>query len=253
VEESIPVGVSKRKAGVDRLRDFQALADYANLGDTLDEWRSFRLKWPHFLSDKWPELIYENAESWFMHRVPLPVWDFMSESLMRSLEALARTVRERQEWLHSIPTLLWYRNLLRVLWLRQDQDGMCLMHLLGIDESVSFSFLQQRLSPGKEIWGWPFSAQLSSPVIQTSTGRLEFDSQFQRLVYDLMRDREKWRATLCPVCGKFFVAEKTHQRYCSTKCFEEIQRKRALTNYFRNGRAARKARALQAKSQRQIS
>ena len=44
--------------------------------------------------------------------------------------------------------------------------------------------------------------------------------------------QSRWRAKICPECGKYFVATKTAQSYCSARCYEEMKRKRAL-DYWR--------------------
>jgi hypothetical protein len=92
------------------------------------------------------------------------------------------------------------------------------------------------------------------PVLDGNTGIIswEFGCEFQHAVYDLMQDR--WRAMVCPECGKYFVAEKTAQKYCSPECWGKRKKEQALAYYNRKGKLARqKAKTLRAKSHRRKS
>jgi hypothetical protein len=179
------------------------------------------------------------------------------------------------------PPLLWYRALLRAVWRREDPDGSCLRELLGFDadcipfpgeEEIEFEplslFMWKELPEEKPhpvtingitveirpketdtIAGLPYG----TPVVDGNTGIItwSFGCQFQRVVYDLMQDR--WRAMVCPECGKYFVADRTAQKHCSSKCYGVKKRKQALSYHYRKGRAAKQAKALRAKSQRRKS
>jgi protein-arginine kinase activator protein McsA len=72
--------------------------------------------------------------------------------------------------------------------------------------------------------------------------RWRFECEFQRSLYELMQCR--WRAKVCEQCGRFFVALKTAQRFCSARCTEDTKRKRVLTWWNAEGkqRRAKKAR-----------
>jgi len=293
VQTTIPVRVSKRKAREERLlRDFQALEDFANLGDKLDDVRRFRKKWSNFFPREKTEWIYRNAEFWMTFsnlsdRRP----DNYREILRRVLpaadspmttQAWADMARELRGKLRSCrPPLLYYRNLLRAVWKKEDPDGTCLWYLLGFDadripfpgeEEIEFDPLslfmwkehpeekpqpftingitsEIRQKETETIAGLPYG----TPVVDGNSGIISwsFGSLFQRAVYDLMQDR--WRAMVCPNCGKYFVADKTAQRYCSPECFGEKKGMKALDYWNRIGRAARQAKALRAKSQRRKS
>lgn len=77
------------------------------------------------------------------------------------------------------------------------------------------------------------------PIVDGVTGAItwKFGCTLQQSVYELMQQR--WRAMVCPECGKFFLADKTRQIYCSSTCFGEMKRKQALDYYHRKGRAER--------------
>jgi hypothetical protein len=195
-------------------------------------------------------------------------------------EAWADMARELRGKLRSCkPPLLWYRTLLRAVWRREDPDGSCLRHLLGFDadripfpgeedtELEPLSLFMWKEHPEKKphpvtINGLTFEIRpketdtiaglpYGTPVVDGNTGIIswEFGCQFQRAVHDLMQDR--WRAKVCPECGKYFTADKTAQKYCSTKCTGERKQKKALDHYYNRGRAARQAKAVRAKSQKE--
>jgi hypothetical protein len=71
------------------------------------------------------------------------------------------------------------------------------------------------------------------------TGRIEwtFDSTFQQAVYELMEFR--WRAKICPQCNKYFVADKTAKKYCSTNCVRGKGETKSLDYYHRVGKHRR--------------
>lgn len=80
------------------------------------------------------------------------------------------------------------------------------------------------VSPEQETDGLP----QGRPVINGVTGEIHWDfgCTIQQAVYELMHER--WRAKICPMCGKFFVAMKTAHKFCSPRCSGEEKRKRAL-------------------------
>ena len=74
------------------------------------------------------------------------------------------------------------------------------------------------------------------------TGRLEwtFGNTLQHGVYELMQNR--WRAKVCPECGRYFIAQKTAQKHCSPKCYQEKKHKGSLDYYYRQGKDRREER-----------
>ena len=70
----------------------------------------------------------------------------------------------------------------------------------------------------------------------------------QQAVYELMQCR--WRAKVCPICGKYFIAAKTATQYCSTKCTTEAKNRRSLNWWTRKGSAKRDTRRSHGKGAR---
>jgi ribosomal protein L37AE/L43A len=85
------------------------------------------------------------------------------------------------------------------------------------------------------------------PEVDGISGKIrwEFGCEFQRSVHALMEQR--WRAMICPTCGKFFVADKPAQKLCSIPCYGEAKRKHALDRWNLKGNAERKARTRRAR------
>lgn len=226
---------------------FEALAAYANMGDEPEDWNRFRIMYPNFFptassSMQWPgfrdltEWMYTFAENWARDFADLPP--------------------ERR----PIPPLLWYRNRLRAVWARNDQHGYGLAILFGIEpearniakkypsETYYDMLLSPSLVPGQSVdstkrdtdGGLP----PGRPVINGVTGEIawKFGCEFQQSVYELMQNR--WRAKVCPKCGRFFVAAKTAQKTCSAMCSNDVKRQRALAYWNQTGSKRRaKARA----------
>lgn len=77
------------------------------------------------------------------------------------------------------------------------------------------------------------------PIVDGVSGEItwEFGCALQQSVFELMQQR--WRAMVCPECGKFVLADKTRQTYCSSACSGAAKRKRALDYWNRKGSADR--------------
>jgi hypothetical protein len=233
--------VSKSQAS-DKPRMFESLAAYANMGDKPEAWRKFRLMYPDFFpstpsSFEWPgfrdltEWMYSFAENWWKDLAEIPA------------------VRR------PLPPLLWYRNRLRSVWAMNDQHGYGLAILLGFEQEakniakehpgeIHFDMLVSPMAvPGQPInpsnhttdGGLP----RGRPVINGVTGEItwEFGCGLQQAVYELMRNR--WRARVCPKCGRFFVTAKTAQKLCSVRCSDIAKRERALAYWNETGKKSR--------------
>jgi len=158
-----------------------------------------------------------------------------------------------------LPPLLWYRNRLRAVWSRNDQHGYNLTTLYGLEKEAqdiarehpgdveTDALASPILTPGQPVdpakhntvGGLP----RGRPVINGVTGeiRWEFGCPLQEAVYDLMQAR--WRAKVCPQCGRFFIAAKTAQKVCSARCSDDAKRGRALTYWNETGKNKRRAKA----------
>ena len=232
--------LANRKARFDREAGLSALESFANLGETPEDWKRFRLKWPDFFPNNLTGWFYSCAEDWAKLVQDIP------------------TLRTRQK-----PPLLFYRDCLREVWSGEDHEGIFLKVLLGFElevrnkEVLNFDSLYspaacwekdgeriltswipgQSLDPDKQtsIAGLP----PGKPVVNGVTGAITwgFGCTLQQSVYELMQQR--WRAMDCPECRKFFLADKTRQVYCSSACFGKMKQKRALDYWNRKGSDAR--------------
>jgi hypothetical protein len=202
-------------------QQFEALAAFANLGDTAEDWKRFRLQWPNFFPEHLTDWMYKSALEW--------------NKYADEVKAEAK------------PTLLWYRDCLRSVWSRNDAEGINLKILLGFEKDVSRfqrSLVRPLIVPGQPanpdkqtISGMPEG----KPVVNGLTGQIEwhFGSQLQQSIYDLMQHR--WRAMVCPICGKFHVASKTAQKYCSPECYAEFKRRDSLRRFHERVKPQREA------------
>ena len=220
--------VSNRRALLERNLQFEALAAYANMGDSPEDWRKFRRKNPRFF---WDESLYENAEVWLAQTLPpnLP---------------------------YTTTRLLLHRDHLRRVWAGIDRKGESLSILYGFEKKLNpveptnaeFGVPHQRhpllldfraLTDREETRGMMPEGE---PIVNGVSGEIvwHFRSEFQQTLFELMRIR--WRAKICTQCGKYFVADKTAQTYCSTNCAEDSHRARQNDYWRRLGNENRKAR-----------
>lgn len=234
--------LANRKAKFGREMGLSALESFANLGETADEWKRFRLKWPDFFPNDLTEWLYKFAEHWAA--------DFQKFPEVKQILK---------------PPLLFYRDCLRRVWSGNDRKGLSLKFLLGFERDVKHDiefpgtslYMPSRpyevegkgkLKPGSYIPGQPADESKQTtmagmppgkPLVNGITGAItwEFGCALQQSVYALMQQR--WRAMICPECRKFFLADKTRQVYCSSACFGEMKRKRALDYWNRKGSAER--------------
>jgi hypothetical protein len=232
------VRIANRKARAGRESDLNALQAFVNMGVTPEDWKSFRRQYREFFP--------KNLSEWF--------YDFAEE--------LDRKLPHHPESDALKPPLLFYRDRLRRVWTRDDHEGINLKLLLGLEQEVKDEHVLQapfmpgeivekkrgKCTVGAYIPGQPIDPDQQTtfaglppgkPIVNGVTGEItwKFGCTFQQSVCELMRQR--WRAMVCPECGKFFLADKPRQTYCSTACSGEKKRKQALDYYNRKGRADR--------------
>jgi hypothetical protein len=148
-----------------------------------------------------------------------------------------------------------FRDILRDVWSRGDNSKLAV--LLGTD-AQAWEILHRRNPPStldKILEGHQTLLERAMTEIPTryfTVGaavypdwkagefRYDADSDFRRAVYVLFRN--SWRAKLCPHCDKYFIADKTAQRYCSSKCYAAIKRDYDLVYWRLTGRNRREAR-----------
>jgi len=240
VQETIPVKVSNRKAREVRLHRFDGLAAFANMGDSPEDWAKFRRMWPEFFPAYLTGWIFRTATQWWRFANPGPTppddweelrqkWPGLFKSEIQDWEWNARAVSETLGVMR--PPLLFYRDLLRQVWSRDDPSGNCLRFLLGFESQavyggVGINLFKSETTPeappdwnGSAFQGQFLGQQKSAwsdlpsgfPVVNGIAGAItwEFGCQFQRAIYDLMQER--WRAMGCPKCCRYFIADKTAQ------------------------------------------
>jgi len=208
--------LSIRQAAENKERWFDALAAFANMGDSQADWDKLRLMHPEMFSEQW--LLTDDEK----YHLGLFEDDPSRVRPMSSGEAKALLHRR-----------LRYRDCLRSVWSGNDREGTNLRILYGFgfiepDEIPSGSPLigDEPLSPGK-------------PIVDGITGEIlwEFPSEFQQAIYELNKNRR--RRKTCPQCGRYFIADKPAQAYCSTGCAGDSKKATALEYYNREGRARR--------------
>lgn len=225
---------ANRQAKADSIQDLEALAAYANLGDTPDSWDKFHLVCPEFFPHSRIERLYYSAKAW--------VRLYGSAEHHQALNSDAGPI--------ALPPLLWLRNLLRTVWTRKDAHGAALCVLLGfqkqarsigLSDVAPISVWRLAYVPGQPVDIDNLDEDLppGQPIVDpgTHTIRWEFGCQFQRAVYALMENF--WLAKVCPQCGKYFIAGKTAQKFCSLRCFGDKKTSASLDFYHRKGKYLR--------------
>jgi hypothetical protein len=247
--------VSNQRAGTEREGLFAALEKFVNAGDTEQELRELRTHSPEFF----PAWLYEDAEYWAQQEPGL------------------------------VTPLRWYKAQLRKVWEGRDPKGVRLAILLGIarqpywsEEDFSpsgelpwsiqldptfeqdalewFKFTsrglevyRERKTPGSNGEEYAIgSLPPSRPSLNWRSGDIQyaFDTDFQRALYALMR--QSWRARICRVCAKYFIAIKSASQYCSTRCAGDAKQERDRV-YFRQEGSKKRALRLKKKAQRKNS
>jgi hypothetical protein len=262
-EETVSSSQVNWQARKQREAQFSALEDFANLGDTPEHWHRFQLKHPSFFPDTPSGYTNPGFRS-------VSEWLFTAADQWHSMGPVVTTKV-------STP-LIWYRNRLRAVWTRNDADGINLMFLLGFEkqarekgtgstsdgiiEGIVGPFFVPGQPPNPEghdsLGGLPQTkAQdlftMGIPDVDGVSGEIRwtFGSEFQQAVYELMKHR--WRAMVCPTCGKFFVADKTARKHCSTECYAEAKRKSSLERWHAIGKAEREEKRVGKKRKRSKS
>ena len=222
MEETFPINISNRQALEERLLGFQALADFANTRDTPEDWKKFRLMWPDILTP----------------------WFYEVSAISADLEEMMGP---------GGPVIVRFRDMLRNVWNQNDPHAFDLKFLLGFEtssiaEKIAAMDAHRGVAPAA---GYPrvagFWTNFPPPKpakVDWKTGQItwEFGTQFQRAVYALTQ--ESWRAKVCPVCRKYFIADKSATQHCSPKCYGVKKAAAQLDYYHRVGKfERRKARA----------
>lgn len=156
---------------------------------------------------------------------------------------------------------IWHQKQLQNVWSGRDPAGVRALILLGIEKPYYLPYTESAIPDQikrdptmavdlaalvavlseverKDLNRFAFG-HIGLPAAQFSCdwqhGEItyQFETQFQEALYLLMR--ESWRAKVCPSCGKYFIADKPAQRHCSSACYGDMKRKRAM-EWQRNAR-----------------
>jgi hypothetical protein len=237
---TIRVFAPNELAGKEKGRLLQGLASFANLEDSIKEYRIFAKEWPTF----WPVEIIDSEDDNFLK------WpDSGHKMALLFRDCLRRLWRSDPMWREdeSLPLLMGTSD-----WFLGYTDQQVVDNLHGESSQDSQSLLHPWSAwgrPLKELLKIHPGALFFGASLRPSWKAGDFiyrpANEFQCAVYLLFK--EKWRARVCALCGKYFVADKPPQLYCSTKCYGAAKRKRDLVWWKREGAKNRKARANKAR------
>lgn len=199
-------------------QEWRALEKYVNCGDTPEDFKAFRLHHSTFF----PAGFYDISERLLFHG-------------------------------HDTP-FHWYKRQLRSVWSGADLNGARFSALLGLispgniglpgmgceQEAKEYIAIEDKITRNKLS---PVGGSIMAAIITPSwrTGEMNYmaNSEFQVALRQLMA--ESWRAKICPIDAKFFVAEKPPNLYCSPDCTLESKRRRGLHWWRTEGSKQRRA------------
>jgi hypothetical protein len=233
-----------RQAKHDRLRGFEALEEFANLEDNPERWQEWKGRWEQFKKRR-PDFFPPDLGTYCELSVPWPdpvkpemrgSVDVSERNLLIGAKGETLIVRVIARFhgkiirLGSLPIL--FRKMVEAVWTHQDPKGLALKSLLGFGPPV----IESAGVSGVEL---PGLLPGGKAIVNEVSGAItwEFCCQLQRAVWDLMQER--WRAMVCPVCRKLFVADRTAQRYCSARCYAAKKAGQSLDYYYSKGRQKR--------------
>jgi hypothetical protein len=196
-----------------RAQLLSALSSFLALGDTLDDLRRFRVKWPKFF----PRKLYDIAEGQLRHGRD-------SQDPPTVYRVGVRHVEDR-----PMHVLAEFRDAVQDLW-KYGADHQSLSIMLGLqeDELNEYSDLWNRAL----FWG---NAPKARGGLDWKTGRFHYSPAFgfQAALYLVFR--ESWRARKCRNCRKPFAAKTPTQRFCDP-CAEEATKRRVGRWWKRHGK-----------------
>jgi hypothetical protein len=140
-------------------------------------------------------------------------------------------------------SLRYYRDLLREVWASKDPDGSRLSQLYGFKKPSRppdyLAELSSKYSPELMEWLQDRILPKGEPIVNGLSGEItwKFKNEFQQTLYELMHSR--WRLRVCPECGKYLIAQKTRQMFCSEGCSHLARVNRAIEYWNREGKALR--------------
>lgn len=197
-------------------RLLQGLQQFANLGDSVEDFQRF--------SQAWPDFFPASFRSWKEPTLTLD-WFDGSHGLVLAVRNFLRVVW-RTGSVRDLSLLLGVgRHAERVLVERERPNPM--------DEMLSRSTEDEMLGASTEalyeaMKRAPDGYFADLPTVYPDWQRGEFHyeprNNFQKAVHLLWR--QSWRAKVCRRCRSYFVADKPAQLYCSVACFSEEKKER---------------------------
>jgi ribosomal protein S27AE len=252
---------ANKRAPEDQELLVDALEKFVNLGDSLEDFQKYGIANPEFF--------------------PLAIGDLsgISDSPFETPcyeNSIARPGRAKDCWVKGITWepachefVLAYRDACRALWLHSEDVDEHLALLLGTnnladslpekDSMHNVPELRFEKDEHDLIRGWlqiirahPDASVLSQTSLYPSWRGATFNyvpaNDFQAAVYILFR--ANWKAKTCPRCGRYFVAGKQAQLYCSIQCHAAVKQARDRQFWKQKGNSLRKTRRVASKSQR---
>ena len=220
-------------AATEKDRLFNHLEEFANLSPYLKEIKAFGARYGSFF----PMEVYdERGEDIAWQPSTLGLVDWFREML----QGVWRREKEVEGW--------WTPRLPLLLGLRPQDEWMTreeAQALSADNPEVEFSnrvYLEEVMKvvgrSGEIPSGIRFRLALLKPDWRSGEFHYFPRTDFQSAVYLLFR--QSWRAKLCIGCGRYFIADKPPQLYCSTKCHGKVKRKRNLEWWNQEGSQRRK-------------
>lgn len=200
-------------------RLIQGLQEFANLGDSVEDFQHFSKAWPDFF----PVVMRSKDAALTL------TWCENSRPLVLAVRDTLRAVWRGGSELDLALLLGFGRDADRLL--KERQPPVALDRMLGVPTVALYEAMKQ--IPTEYI------AELPRAIANWEKGKFQYEpvNNFQRAVELLWR--QSWRAKRCSRCLKYFVADKPATRYCSPKCYGEEKKERGQTWWNEHGEAWR--------------
>lgn len=236
VQQTIPSPASSRKAKARRkgkplrLDRLEALAAYVNLKRWPADWEQFCRRYPGFLTRPEGKLIIAPG---FRQRLKPGRTVFVGDEQIAVIDVLGEAISTAIEVRAPLDEC---QRILRAFWERPDERLDEALTLLGLSPPM------EEGADGRVRLRLPASLPSGTPSVDEKTGKLvwEFRSHLQAAVWDLIQ--EPWRAKVCRVCNRYYVADAQGQIYCSINCRSASKAQRSLDFYYRVGQKRRRER-----------
>jgi hypothetical protein len=213
-----------------KLRYLKVIAEFANMGDTVDRWHAFNNRWPWFI----PAELFEDSEQEIQRNAERAKPPHSSDVPQRAHTLAVDRVTVHDwvrtadgKWVYYVePRILLLRNTLRGAWVGGVEAGQQMERLLKLREF-----------PGEA------SVDSSASVsVDWRRGSLVFvpRSEVEAACYALLQKSTLAKFCANPDCpAPYFVARRATQRYCSPDCLKPFQKQSKLEWWNREGKVRR--------------